>query len=263
MTNRTNKRKKQDQSTGSESDFVENVQLEQELSADQKLIFSLLEFKMKKLVADLQGQLSSKDSAIQHLEHEVTTLRKRVMMLEDRVEDADSYERRDTVVVSGSEVPEATNDEDSSRVFINIVKNKVGINVKPSDISTAHRLGRKSSTQAPDKRSLIVKLCRRELKHDLMKACKTVRPNNIYINENLTKTRSTALYAIRQAKKKYPEKISGCSSFDGRVYAWIKPPSADGRSSKMLVNSRERFSELCVNILKCSPSEVFNDWPNQ
>ena len=41
----------------------------------------------------------------------------------------------------------------------------------------AHRLGRKPASQSEDRRGIIiVKLCRREVKYDLMKACKSVKP---------------------------------------------------------------------------------------
>ena len=50
----------------------------------------------------------------------------------------------------------------------------------------AHRLGPKKNTQGLDKSSIVVKLCRRDTKLDLMKACKTVKPKNIYINESWT-----------------------------------------------------------------------------
>ena len=75
--------------------------------------------------------------------------------------------------------------------------------VNPADISVAHRLGRKPD-QGPDKRKIVVELCRRETKQDLLKACRVVKPRNFYVNETLTRTRSTVLYGLRQARKKYP-----------------------------------------------------------
>ena len=78
--------------------------------------------------------------------------------------------------------------------------------VNPADISVAHRLGRKPD-QGPDKRKIVVELCRRETKQDLLKACRVVKPRNFYVNETLTRTRSTVLYGLRQARKKYPNEL--------------------------------------------------------
>ena len=66
-------------------------------------------------------------------------------------------------------------------------------NIKPSDISAPHRLGLKPALQSEDRRGIIiVKRCRREVKYDLMKACK-------YVNESLTPTRNAILSGLRQA----------------------------------------------------------------
>ena len=51
--------------------------------------------------------------------------------------------------------------------------------MKKDDISVALRVGPKRNTQGLDKRSIVVNLCRRDTKFDLMKACKAVNPKNI------------------------------------------------------------------------------------
>ena len=97
--------------------------------------------------------------------------------------------------------------------------------MKKDDISVAHRLGPKRNTQGLDKRSIVLKLCRRDTTLDLMKACKAVKPKNININESLTRPRSFALYGLRKDQKKFPNKVAGYGSYEGRVYAWVKPPN--------------------------------------
>ena len=113
----------------------------------------------------------------------------------------------------------------------------------------AHRLGRKPASQSEDRRGIIVKLCRREVKYDLMKACKSV-------NESLTPTRNAILYGLRQAKKKFPDRISGYGSIGGKVLVWIKPANSNApnmRNSKMFVNNKIRFDALCSDILNVIP----------
>ena len=201
---------------------------------------------------------------VDNLAAEVANLKKKVFLLEDKLEDQDSYERRDTVILSGSDIPPATEGEDSSKLVCDLIKDKVQYHLRPSEISVAHRLGPKPINQVPDRRKLIVKLCRREVKQDLLRACRMVKPVNIYANESLTKTRSTTLFGLRQAKKKFPNIIAGCGSAEGKVFAWIKPPNPDSpnaKNIKTVINSRERFNDFCANTLNCNPSDLVSNWP--
>lgn len=258
-----NKKKKQASSSEYESEVVTQDQVLLDLDEEQKKLFVFFEGRMTEMIKDLQVKMAAKNTKMDEMATEIVALKKKVMILEDKLEDTEAYEKRDTVVVSGSSLPDGTESEDTSDIFTSLVKDKVGVIIKPSDISVAHRLGRKTQTQGPDRRNLIVKLCRREKKHDLMKACKTVKPPNLFINESLTRTRATALYGLRQAKKKYPDKISGYSTYDGKVYAWLKPPNPTlphAKNSKMMVNTKERFYDLCDKTLNCNPLELVDNW---
>lgn len=260
MVNR--KRKKTMPSTGSESD-IEFVL--QDLTDAENQLLSVFESRMKVKFDGLQKQLNSKDEKISNMEQEILNLRKKVDSLQDKLEDTEACERRDCVVLSGSEVPAAIENEKVAKVVSDLVKNKIGVIVKQDDIVSAYRLGKRTDSQAPDGRSILVKFCKKDLKHDLLKACKTVKPRNIFINESLTRTRNVALYGLRQAKKRFPDKIDGCGSSDGRVYVWVKPPNPDvplARNSKIFVNTSDRFSKFCTDVLNCEASEFITTWPN-
>lgn len=261
MTN-GRKRKKTVPSTG--SDPSEQEPVFPEFSEEQRtIIASLIKHEVESVTTELLKQLQVKANRVDELHHEVQSLKKRVVTLEDKSEDNEAYERRDTVVISGSDIPPASDNEDTAKVVTSLVKDKINLVIKASDISVAHRLGvRTASAQGTDKRKIVVKLCRREMKQDLLKASRTVRPNNIYISESLTRIRGTALFGLRQARKKYSNLISGCGSHDGKVYCWIRPPDANARSSKMFINTRENFYDLCRNTLKCDPMELVSNWPN-
>ena len=49
-----------------------------------------------------------------------------------------------------------------------IFKEQLQVVVSQSDVSAAHRGGAKPKTQKPDGRNIIIKLCRRELKRELL-----------------------------------------------------------------------------------------------
>ena len=200
---------------------------EAELSEDGKLIVMILEQKMDAIVTKLTDEIGKRDERIDQLEQEVNRLKVNMRRMEDSLDEADAYERRDTLILSGKDIPPAVVGEVPSEVACDIVKHRLKINIKSTDLSTAHRLGPKPKTQGPDRRNIIIKLCRRELKHDLITACKKYKPPNIFINESLTPTRNSIFFTLRQAKKKYPNKIAACSTHDGKVYAWIKPPNTN------------------------------------
>ena len=98
-------------------------------------------------------------------------------------------------------------------------------------ISMAHRIGVKPKTQGEDKRNIMFKLCNRDVKLNILKSCKVVKPKKFYINENLTPLRNTILYVMRQAKKKHPNVINSCNSSDGSVVAWLHAASASAKPS--------------------------------
>ena len=58
---------------------------------------------------------------IEKLRAELGLLRRRVIDLENKVEDTEANERSDTVVVSGSDLPLLTEGEDSSEIFTDLV----------------------------------------------------------------------------------------------------------------------------------------------
>lgn len=249
-----------DPDISSDSDIVFD-----DLSSEGQAIYQLINKRFTPLCDSLSKKLSVKDARIDKLEQEVSYLRKYILSLEEKIDDSEAYERRDTVILSGSSVPVASDSENCSDLICDLVRDKVRVNLKSSDISVAHRLGRKPTTQAQDRRSLIVKFCRRDLKYDLLKAARTVKPDNFYINESLTPTRNTAMFGLRQAKKKFPHIIAGYGSMDGKVYCFVKPPnptSPMARNMKTFVNTRKRFDELCVKTLGCESKDLVNNWPS-
>ena len=93
MANR--RKKKIIPSTGSESDA--NATLS-DINEEQLLIYSILNEKFRAIFAKLEENLTAKDKNLKEMSDEILVLRKRVVELEDKIEDNESYERRDTVI---------------------------------------------------------------------------------------------------------------------------------------------------------------------
>ena len=260
--NKTNKRKK----THGSSSSTEGVSTRDIYTAEIQALRTEMETSILSLREEFRKEIEVRDRKIEELEQRVSVLKLNTNALEDKIDENEAYERRDAVVISGTEVPAVVEGENPVQLVCGIIKDKVGVVLKPEDVSVAHRLGKKPINQTTDRRSIIAKFCRRDTKHDILKACRAVKPRNIYVNENLTPIRSTALYGIRNAKRKFPDRIAGYGTIDGRVYAWIKPlnPSVSNtRNTKMFINTRRRFGELCASVLRCGESELVDRWPIQ
>ena len=109
---------------------------------------------------DLVNMFKERDDKIIKMEAQIRQMTKKMDKLELKIDDNDAYERRDTVIISGKAVPAVTNNENPLELMLSLVREKLKINISPSDISAIHRLGAKKAKQGPDHRELIVKFCR-------------------------------------------------------------------------------------------------------
>ena len=161
-------------------------------------------------------------------------------------------------------MPPVVPGENCILLVCNLMKNQLKLNVQPTDISTAHRLGKKPTNQQVDSRKIIMKLCRREVKGDILNACRQIKPN-LYINESLTPVRNTIMYILRRAKKKQHSKVVCCSSLGGRVYAYIKTsnPNQHGtRDRRIPVNTFSDLQTLCEEVLGEPWTSYIDRWPH-
>ena len=158
-----------------------------------------------------------------------------------------AYERRDTLFISGKTLPVVENGEITSYICSQLMKEKLKINLNPADISISHRIGRKPASQAEDRRNIILKLCKRDVKHTLLSACRKTKPRDFYLNESLTPVRGKIMYALRRMKRESNGRVTGVSSFDGRVVAWVKNAagsSPGSRDLKISVNNMRSLQDF-------------------
>ena len=104
------------------------------------------------VMEEFEKRLAAKDSIITTMKEEIATLRKKVLDLKEKIDDNEAYERRDTVIFSGIDIPTAQEAEDTVKVITTLVKDKIGVVMKKDDISVAQRLGPKRNAQGLDKR---------------------------------------------------------------------------------------------------------------
>ena len=220
-------------------------------------------------ISDLQARITSLE---ERLETVSTTHSRTTRSLQSDIDNNDQYERRDTLILSGPQVPEATAEENPKQIIHELFRRHLNLQIDPSNISIAHRLGRKPSS-SPDKRNIIFKLCRRDTVTDIMHSCRLFRnmdgPQPFYVNASLTPLRNKIFYALRMLKKKFPHKISSCSSQNGNIAAYIPSPtsSAPGgpgrvsaRGRRYLLNTRQDLDDFVINTLRVSSSDIQVNW---
>ena len=132
------------------------------------------------------GLCQEQDKKIEVLSSEVSQLKKHVSKLEEKLEDQEAYERRDTVVLSGNAVPVHSVGENCANIAKEVIQKEFQLVVSSNDISVSHRLGLKPTNQRPDRRNLIIKFCRRDVKRDVLAASRRMKSSNLYANESLT-----------------------------------------------------------------------------
>lgn len=182
------------------------------LSSEGKMIVSAI-------IKAMQTINDRKDQRIEQLETKVSDLEKKCIELENQVDESSQYERRDTIIISGPVLPSETNNEKTSEVVVNAIKQNLYINFSNDDINIAHRIGKKSLQTT--NRPIIVKLHSRQRKDDIMTACITVKPN-LYINESLTPKRLGLLKSLRNIRKNNKELFQQLYTKDGTICVKLK-----------------------------------------
>ena len=103
----------------------------------------------------------------------------------------------------------------------------------------------------------MVEVRARQAKTDVIQACRTMKPTNLYVNDDLIPVRSKILFALRQLKKSRTERISYCGSIDGRIYIWLKPLNTSAPNQKVFINTIDKYIKLCNDELRVNPNEFF------
>ena len=186
------------------------------------------------------------------MEIEVSALRKQIVKLEERIEDGEAYERRDALIISGSKLPPARENEDCVQVVRNLTRQHLNLSIPENEISIAHTLRSSNTPSSSNNRSIIVKFCRRNMKSDVMNAARRLKVQNLFINECLTPTQRKIGFVLRKAKREFPSIVSGSTTFEGKHHVWTKPlnPNAAGaRDSKHIISSIDRLESFCSRVL--------------
>lgn len=181
------------------------------VTAQQKLLMGLFEE-----VKQLKIQINLKD--------------KRIMELEERLDDLEQLSRQDNLIITGMEIKrtyakitsgeEITEDsspleqltlEEQVMSFLQAKK----IDIQHEDISLCHTLPSKIDKSKP---VIVLKFISRKLRNKVIMQAKKLKGTNVYINEHLTKKNGNLAREARLLKKQ--NKVFSTWTRNGKV--WIK-----------------------------------------
>ena len=144
---------------------------------------------------------------------EISGLKYRLVAVEERCDELEQYSRRNTVRIRG--IPEADN-EDTDRLVTDLAARKLEVPLATNDIVRSHRVGRKTEDERKGPRDVIVRFTTHNTKVAVMRGARKLKGSQLYINEDMTKTRSTIAWEARNLKR--DRKILDTWTRDGVVF---------------------------------------------
>ena len=225
------------------------------LSSDGKILLSAMRLEFNQMKAEMTEIVNGKNKVISDLEKEVSQLK-------EELEDAEAYSRRDCAIFSGNAIPASCTNEDATKVFLKVAKDKLNLDLVTGDISTAHRLGPKPLGQGPDNRKIIVKFSRRDAKKVVATAAKAKRGGStkLFMNDCLTANRRSIHYTLRKLWKLQNSAVLGCSTSNGNIFAYTKATTPNSRDIRHQINSKVKLAKFCLDFVKKPVDTFLEGW---
>ena len=205
---------------------------------------------IKKELYELKEILKNKEDQFHSLETRVETLEKELVNSHKKHDATDQYSRKDSLILSGPALPPFQTDENTVELVQKLIVDHLNIEVNPSDISITHRLGPvKAST--PNKRNIYVKFARRCMKKEIiMKNRGRNRSATLFANESLTPLRRKMLSVLRAMKRKFSDVVKGCTSIEGKIFAFTPSATPNGRDRKHFIEDWTALQAFCRKYVK-------------
>ena len=167
---------------------------------------------MKDEIASLKQQIVEQSDENELLKLKLTRVKEDS---NEKLNDLEQYGRMNSIRING--VPESDNEtvQQTVGVVVETLNAKIpALNLNPSDIDIAHRLGKNRIGQNKG-RQIIVKFVSRLTRDNVLLQKKLFRGSMIFVNEDLTRLNQLALSSIR---KKMPDEVENAWSRGGKLY---------------------------------------------
>ena len=138
--------------------------------------------------------MQSRMKVVQDLERSIGDLENKLTKVTNELKEQELYSRRNCLRIYG--MAESSN-EDTDDIVLELVKEKLEIELTSSDIDRSHRLQVKRSEGSRDPNPLLVKFTRYNMRDRVYRARSKLRGTKIFINEHLTKDRQILFSKVR------------------------------------------------------------------
>lgn len=157
----------------------------------------------------LKNEITLLRKELKEKNQQISNLQNRVASLESENDSLEQYTRRNSLRVFG--VPEEEG-ENTVELAISLINETMEVQppITIEDIDRVHRTGKKdsptsraaaNSTQETKPRAILVKFATYRARHRVMSNRKKLKGTKIFVNEDLTRARSTTLYKARMMKR--------------------------------------------------------------
>lgn len=182
----------------------EHKQSDKDFNSSYELLNSKLEDNTKALKENTE-KINAYLDIIETLTAENKSLKEKVQLLENRIEETEQYSRRNCVEVHGVPVSDGKVIE-----TVKDVGRAIGMNIEDNMIDACHLLGKKRNTDSPP--GIFVKFLRRFDAEEVLTKHRAKRElstrhlghstdNRIFINESLTPSRRKLLAMARETRR--------------------------------------------------------------
>ena len=144
----------------------------------------------------------------------LTALHSSSKRCENNINDLEQYGRRSIIRVWG--IPEDTGqvrNEDCSRKIVELLRNRLGMDISAKDIDAAHRVGKPPDDWSRP-RAIIVKFLRRFHKLEAIRLRKRLKNSQYVIREDLTKENQGLLLTTQECVE-----VTSAWSSEGKIFA--------------------------------------------
>ena len=176
-------------------------------------IESMVDSVVKGVLKGLQERITALEKTNDALQTENKALTSKVASLEKQIEQGEQYGRRNCLRISGLK-EEANEDTDA---LVMSIASTIGSEIQISDIDRSHRVG-SPRHQRDRPRDVIVKFATYRPRQKFFKrrtALKDTGYRGVFVNEDLTRQRSSLLYEARKLFKS--SLVKGAWSSDGTI----------------------------------------------
>ena len=147
----------------------------------------------------------------------LTDMQKQIKQQSYQLEKNEQFQKRENIRIKGLRYEENENTEE--RVMA--LARDIGVTLTSDDISECYRVG--ATVDASSPKPVFVRLAKRTKKVEIMKNKKKCR-RGVYIDEDLTRTRSNMMYEIRKHQH-----TLRTWTIDGKIFAIIKEGDAESK----------------------------------